>query len=139
VNRRRQEPDVRSQQDTNFDTYRVTILSNHAAEAFAYHATSLLESIILLPLDAIFTRSLARNFLARHPIQELARTTPLMGEIWPLGLRAQMQNLMVPQELQFWGNFLVTMGMQGLMNFGIWAVGTRITLKLGERFGWGNI
>ncbi|KIW71955.1 hypothetical protein PV04_00181 [Phialophora macrospora] len=139
VNRRRLEPDVQSQQDTNFDTYRVTILSNHAAEAFAYHATSLVESIILLPFDAIFTRSLARNFLTRHPNWESAHTAPLMGEIWPLGLRAQMQNLTVTQEMQFWGNFLITMGMQGLMNFAIWAVGTRITLKLGERFGWGNI
>ncbi|OCT45923.1 hypothetical protein CLCR_00420 [Cladophialophora carrionii] len=139
VNRRRQEPDEHSQQDTNFDTYRVTILSNYAAEAFAYHATSLVESIILLPLDIVFMRSLARNFLARHSNQQMANTAPLMGEIWPLGLRAQMQRLSVRQEFQFWGNYLITMSMQGLTNFAIWAAGARITLKLGEKFGWGNI
>jgi hypothetical protein len=129
--------------ETNKDVYRVTILSNHAAEAIAYHATCLLESIILLPFDVMFARSLARNFLARQSSsagQQIASTTtPLTGEVWPLGMRAQMRDLTVPQELQFWGDFLITMGMQGLTNFAIWAVGTQITLRLGERFGWGKI
>ncbi|EXJ65404.1 hypothetical protein A1O7_01745 [Cladophialophora yegresii CBS 114405] len=139
VERRRQEPDEYSQQDTNFDTYRVTILSNHAAEAFAYHATSLVESIILLPLDIIFMRSLARNFLARHSHQQIAHTAPSLGEIWPLGFATRMQELTGLKAFQFWGNYFITMSMQGLMNFAIWAAGTRITLKLGKKFGWGNI
>ncbi len=144
---RRQAAGPRDSANTNTNsksgTYRVTMLSNHAAEALAYHATSLLESIILLPLDVMFTRSLARNFLARHQHHPLVPqlTTPSlsMSGIWPLGLRAQMRELTAPQEMRFWGNFLVTIGVQGLINLGIWAAGVGFTLSLGESFGWGKM
>ena len=141
--RRLLDDDEISVPDPNREVYRVTILSNHAAEAIAYHATSLLESLILLPLDVMFVRSLARNFLLRqsgHGSPPLATdAAPAMGRMWPLGMRAQMRDLSVPLELQFWGNLLITIGMQGLTNFAVWAVGVQVTLRLGERFGWGKV
>lgn len=140
VGRRDRNLDYLSEPDTTVlqvDTYRVTILSNHAAEAFAYHATSLLESIILLPLDVMFTRSLAINFLAGATAQQVDR--PQIGDIWPPSLRVQIRELPVVQTMAFLGNFLVTIGIQGLINLGVWSLGTAVTLRLGERYGWGQI
>ena len=140
VNRRQRERNWNSTQDPDANVYRVTILSNHAASAIAYHAASLIESVVLLPLDVLFLRSLTRNFLANQSeTQYMTQATTLLGGVWPLSMAEQMRDLSIQQELQFWGNYLLTISMQTLANLTIWAVGTRVTLRLGERFGWGCI
>ena len=111
------------------DLYRVTILSNHPAESLAYHAATLLETIILLPLDILFMRSLAWNFLARQ--SSAVRSSSLV-----LG---DLQSTLFPRDLSFWGNIVITLVMQGLVNSAVWVVGTGITLRLGREFGWGKI
>ncbi|KAJ9606286.1 hypothetical protein H2200_009247 [Cladophialophora chaetospira] len=140
VARRARENDQRSERDVGandkVNTYRVTILSNHAAEAFAYHATSLIEALVLLPLDIMFTRSLAANFLARAttPLLTNAEGRPLTSDIWPV-----MGGFTVVQSLHLCGKFFVTVGAQGLINLGVWAMGTAVTLRFGEWFGWGRV
>ncbi|EXJ71039.1 uncharacterized protein A1O5_06032 [Cladophialophora psammophila CBS 110553] len=137
---RRRQQHSRDPHSADESLYRVTILSNHPAEAFAHYMTSIIESVVLLPLDILFLRSVARSFLSRHSgDQQMNRAASLLGDVWPLGSGLGVRDLSMSQRLQFWGNFFLTIGMQGLVNFVIWGVGTRVTLRLGERFGWGNI
>lgn len=120
--------------------YRVSILSNHAAETFTNSAASIVESIVLLPLHILFVRSVARDFLSHLAgDQPTSRTAALLRDVWPLSSGFRVRDLDLPDKALFWGNFFMTIGMQGLVNFAIWATGTRITLRLGERFGWGNV
>ncbi|KIW83087.1 hypothetical protein Z517_02330 [Fonsecaea pedrosoi CBS 271.37] len=136
----RRQSQSRDPGNTDESLYRVTILSNHPAEAFAHYTTSIIESIVLLPLDILFLRSLARGFLSHQSAdQQRATTSSLLGDVWPPTSGMRVRDLSMMQRWQFWGNWALTIGMQGLVNFVIWGIGARITMRLGERFGWGNI
>lgn len=122
------------------DLYRVSMLSNHAAETFANNIAGLAESVILLPLDILVLRSLSREFLSHHPSdQQMMRASSLLSDVWPLSSGFRVRDLGLSERLQFWGNLIITVGMQGLVNFVIWKGSTQLTLRLGDRFGWGNI
>ncbi|KIX97681.1 uncharacterized protein Z520_06459 [Fonsecaea multimorphosa CBS 102226] len=136
----RRQPQSKDTRKADESLYRVTVLSNHPAEAFAHYMTSIIESIVLLPLDIMFLRSLTRGFLTQQSEdQHMARASSLLSDVWPLTSGLGVRDLSMVQRLQFWGNFFLTIGMQGLVNFVIWSVGTQATVSLGERFGWGNI
>jgi hypothetical protein len=134
---RRDEVSRRNRQDpeTQGDTYRATILSNYAAESFVYHTAVLLESVILLPLDVMISRLLATALLAPGAgTGTITNALPFLGGVWSNNPR----NLPHWPSLQIWGNSLLTIGMQGMINFGLWTLGTHISLRLGSKFGWGK-
>ncbi|OAP54993.1 hypothetical protein AYL99_10693 [Fonsecaea erecta] len=136
----RRQTQSRDPRNADESLYRVTVLSNHPAEAFAHYTTSIIESIVLLPLDIMFLRSLARGFVSQNSAGlQMAGASSLLSDVWPLTSGLRLRGISMGQSLQFWGNFFLTIGMQGIVNLVIWGVGTRVTMKLGERFGWGKV
>ncbi|KIX06924.1 uncharacterized protein Z518_04900 [Rhinocladiella mackenziei CBS 650.93] len=117
--------------------YRVTILSNHPAEMFALSLASVVETVVLLPFEILFLRSLAQNHLTHQSRVGMTGADALLADVWPIG--SWVKNFSFAGWCRFMGNWSITIGMQGLINFVIWKASTHLTLRLGRQFGWGNI
>ncbi len=130
--------DVRDEDDT---VYRVTILSNHPAEAFALNVASIVEPILLLPLDILFLRSLVHDFLTQQSTYVVAASArSLLTNVFPPGLSFRAgADLSRSASLQALGNWTITLAMQSLINFLLWKTSTHFILRLGRRFGWGKV
>jgi hypothetical protein len=119
--------------------YRVTTLSNHPADTLALSLASLITSILMLPLEMMLLRSLTRNFLiSRLNDTGSAGRDPSLADIWPLSPRMGLKDLGVLRSVGFWGNWFLSLGIQGVFSLITWTASTHITLRLGRRFGWGK-
>lgn len=115
--------------------HRVTALSNHPSDAMASHVSSLLATAILLPLEALYLRSLATSFLAsarpgaiglRADIRGVGAWFGGEGGIWGMG--------------EYAGTMLLLLGLQGVVSSVVWSFGTGTAIWLGRRaFGWGKL
>lgn len=114
--------------------YRVTRLSNHGAEFLTRSVASLIKSILMLPVDVLFLRSLANWALASEASLGISvGMDARAAELWPLldlsGLRS----------LHFWNTWGLSLGLEALVTLGVWRTTTRIALDLGrELCGWGQ-
>ncbi|KIW17471.1 hypothetical protein PV08_04665 [Exophiala spinifera] len=128
-------------QEEDDGVYRVTILSNHPAEAFALNVASAIEPLLLLPLDILFFRSMVRNFTTQPTSYGLSLSTgSLLTRTLPVvfNFGADEYNgssAMLP----ILGNWVITLATQSIINFTIWKMTTHLILRLGRRFGWGKI
>lgn len=102
--------------------HRVTALSSFAADAFASHAACLITTAVLMPLEALFVRSLARSSLGGSALASNVR--PLFA--WP-GWR-------------YHGTLLAILGLQGLVSSAVWGLGTAVAIGLGKsKYRWGRL
>lgn len=124
--------------------HRVTALSAHLADSLGSHISTHLATLLCLPLEALFVRSLALAFLAA------ARPTAT-AQAAALGLRAGVY----PMEAWFgpgwiaggWrgvgdyvGKMLLCAGLESVVGFGVWQVGAGLTWWIGRRwFRWGRL
>ena len=123
-------------------SHRVTALSNNPADAFASHASSLIASAVLLPLESLCLRSLAHAFLS----QPISRPGAAAAA---LGIRADVRGLGcwfggggeggIKERARYVGIVLLTFGLQGVVSTLVWGLGTGIALSIGRRFGWGQL
>ena len=110
------------QQQIHQPRHRVTALSNFASNAFASHATCLLTSTLLLPLETLFVRSLALAFLGSSSLARDVR--PLFS--WPDG--------------QYTSTLLGLLGLQALVSSVVWGFGTGVAIGLGRmKYQWGRL
>jgi hypothetical protein len=127
-------------QTEDHGVYRVTLLSNHPAETLALSVASLAESILLFPLEMVFLRSLARTFLSHQSgDMGMTRSTVSHAGMWPLSIPHTATGLGLSGWANLLGNWSITIGLQGLINYMVWKTSTRFVLRLGRRFGWGSM
>lgn len=104
--------------------HRVTTLSNLPAEAFASHAACLITTAVLLPLETLFVRSLAKIFLGSSLLGRDVR--PLFewrGWSW-----------------RYTGTMIGLLGLQTFVSSVVWGLGTSVAIGLGRtRYQWGKL
>ena len=123
--------------------HRVSVLSAFPADSFAAHAASILTSFIMLPLSAVYVRSVAQNFLLSPSDRPGARETAswLLADVRSSNLsfsffgardRADLWNLV--------SNMACAFGLQCVVSWGIWGAGTAVAIGLGRSWsGWGRL
>lgn len=131
--------------NNNLPHHRVTALSNYASESFASHAACWLTTAALLPLEALFVRSLARSFLHNNthnhnqPGMQMRLLRPLFSfSLLGGGLGREGGGGGGSGGWRVYcGNLLLLAGMQALVSSALWAAGTAVAVGLGRRrYGW---
>lgn len=120
--------------------YRVTTLSNHPADALARNIASIITPILMLPLETLFLRSLTRTFLiSRSGDNALSERNPPLAHLWPLSPRTSVEEFGVLRSQIFWGNWFLSLGIQGMVSLVTWTCSSYLTLHLGrDWYGWGE-
>lgn len=120
--------------------HRVTLLSNWPVDMLALYGSSIITSIIMMPMDMLLHRLVASTFLAsetaagRSPLEE----TSFTGAIWPVSLRL-FPNISLRSGMILTGNLFATFAMQGLVSTIMWNVNARMMMYVGQRYyGWGK-
>ena len=114
--------------------YRLTRLSTHGAEFLTRSVASLVKSVLMLPMDILFFRSLTNWALASEAgLGSKLGMTARAADLWPLldfsGLKS----------MHFWNAWALSLGLEALITLGVWRTTTRIALDLGiELCGWGQ-
>lgn len=120
--------------------HRVTVLSSHPVDALATRLASLCTTIIFLPLESLYLRSLARTYLSSplplvwSPRSNTRSITDIrgLGEWFGGGSAADMG--------AYIAKMMVVLGMQGAVSMAILRLGSSATLGLGRKwFGWGSL
>ncbi len=118
--------------------HRVTLLSNYPAEVFALHTSTMLTSLIMLPFDIYYHRTLARAFLGSSRIANPAARR-ILNDVWPTSDWLGMNALELRGGYLFFRNIALTFGMQALVSSLVWQGMKRSVLFLGRGHGWGKI
>lgn len=119
--------------------YRVTTLSNHPADTLALSLASLITPILMLPLEMMFLRSLTQSFLvSRLNDSGSAGRDPALADVWPLPPRMSLKDIGALSSPRFWGNWFLSLGIQGVISLITWTASTHFTLHLSHQFGWGK-
>lgn len=108
---------------------RVTWLSVFAANSLAWHASSIIRSVILLPLDAMYYRKLARWFLSIT--DDMGLRTSILGK----------EDVYLAQSIWTWKQsrfLLLSLGVECMIRGAIWQVGCGIARYYGKKFHWGK-
>jgi hypothetical protein len=119
-------------------SYRVTTLSNHPAETLALGTASLLKTVLMLPLDVLFYRTIARNFLLTKQGQEsVPGLQHGLSDIWSSADKGStsVNNF---SWLHFFNSWSLTIGTEAVIRFLVWRGSTALSLQLGREFGWGE-
>lgn len=131
-------------------SHRVTALTAHLADAMGSHISTHLADILFLPLEALFIRSVARNFLS-SPLRSsshLASSSPflapphasavadnLRAEVFPLetwfgaGLRGGRSRMM-----DYAGRLALCAGLEVGLGYVVWQLGAGLVWCLGAKF-----
>lgn len=120
--------------------HRVTLLSNWPVDMLASYGSSLLTSILMLPLDLMLNRLLVKSFLAREiDTGGLSTVTlPFLRDLWPLNTMA-FPGVGVRGGLRLAGSVFATFAVQALLSSVVWDVRTRMMMYVGKRYyGWGK-
>lgn len=122
--------------------HRVTALSAYAADSLASHLAAHIADIILLPLEALFVRSLALAFLSSPRANPAAQAAAarLRGEVFPLGgwfgmgLRGGWRGVG-----DYAGKMVLVLGLEVGINMAVWQACTGFAWVSGRRwFSWGK-
>ena len=123
--------------------HRVTALSNFPASALASHLAYVFTGVVLLPLESLYLRSLARTFLST-PRSERAGAVEAAG--WWLGDVRGLWDFCgggagegVVGRARYVGGLVLLLGLQSVVSAGVWGVGTGVVVGLGRRVGWGRL
>lgn len=108
---------------------RITRVSVFASDSLAWHASTMLTSLVLLPVNAVYYRKLTRWFLG------MTEGLPTTLSIFP---REEMQLV----ESGFgWGQgrmVLLSVGIECLMHGLVWSIGCGVTRYYGRKYHWGQ-
>lgn len=119
---------------TNGEPHRVTILSSHPLDSLASHLASVITTVMFLPLESIFLRSLASSFLASQSTSLALRSDVRR----PLGFwvgGGSMSDI-VP----YLGKLGLAVGLQAAVNASVWGVVTGSVIRIGKAFcNWGSL
>lgn len=128
-----------NEQHSDINKQRVTVLSSYPADALAHHLAAVVSSIIFIPFESFFYRSLARSYLSsqlatvyggRHlgPLSDIRALTGFAGGGCRRDMIAYMSKLALIQWIQT--------GISGV----ILGVCSATAIGIGKRvFKWGNL
>lgn len=112
--------------------HRVTILSLHPVDSLASHLASMITTVIFLPLESLYLRSLASAYLSSRG------SSALLSDVRPLGAWAGGGSIM--DTVAYAGKMSLMLGMQGAVNATVWGILSGGAIRLGKRFcGWGSL
>ncbi|PGH07695.1 hypothetical protein GX51_01704 [Blastomyces parvus] len=127
--------------------HRVTILSSLPVDSLSSHLASLLTSVLFYPLESMYLRNFATQFLtspsllAALPLSAgatTALTLGLSGDVRSIG--AWCGGGSRKDMLAYLAKMGLVVGMEALVSVTVWGMGTAATVMLGTRkFGWGEL
>ncbi|PGH15862.1 hypothetical protein AJ80_05393 [Polytolypa hystricis UAMH7299] len=134
----------RSALERSLPDHRVTILSSHPVDALSSHLASLVTSTLFFPLESLYLRNLAAQFLSPR---YMAAAVPLGVTAATLGLRSDVRGLGPwfggggrADVLAYMGKMALMLGMEAMVSTCVWGIGTAVTILIGKKhFGWGNL
>lgn len=128
---------------THHICHRVTALSTYAADSMATHLAAHIQTILFLPFEALFVRSLASSFLSSPRANPAAQAAAARwrAEVYPLGnwsgmgLRGGWRGVG-----DYVGKMILVTGLEMGFNLVIWQACARVSWQLGRRWHrWGNL
>lgn len=113
--------------------HRVTILSSHPVDSLASHLASMLTTVIFLPLESIYLRSLASSFLSsRDSSSALLSDVRTFGAWGGGGSRTGI--------LTYVGKMALMVSVQAAVNASVWGIISGAAIRIGKKFcGWGSL
>lgn len=111
--------------------YRMTRLTTHATDSLAWHSSAIITSLVMLPIDAMYHRSLASWFISVTGYAGVHPVLP-MGN-WLGGIGGEG-----PSWWRYYRMLLLSLGVECLVRGAVWQVGCRVALSYGRWFGWGQ-
>ena len=109
------------------EIYRVTRLTTHAADSFAWHSSGIMADILMLPLEALYWRVAALWFqqLSGGPHQRFTLSS--------------LDSLQMPlRDWNLWRTVLLSFGIECALRGMLWRVFLSIVLQYERQFEWGR-
>lgn len=122
--------------------HRVTVLSSQPVDSLAYHLAFVVTDIILSPLEALYLRNIARNFLSSSAgVGMTARAANMMGSSTSiLSTTEWFGGGSLPNRLSYAAKILMIWGFETVIGIGVWGGSLWLTTFLGKKkFGWGRL
>lgn len=113
--------------------HRVTILSSHPVDSLASHLASMLTTVIFLPLESLYLRSLASSFLSsRDSSSALLSDVRTFGAWGGGGSRTDI--------FTYVGKMALMVSVQAAVNASVWGIISGAAIRIGKKFcGWGSL
>jgi hypothetical protein len=116
-------------------SHRVTILSSHPVDSLASHLASLVTTVLFIPLESLYLRSLALSYLS----------SPASGN--EFAARGNIRSLSVwaggggrKDTIAYMSKLTLVMGLQSAVSTCVWWLCTKAVRTLGQKaFGWGKL
>ena len=121
--------------------HRVTALSNWPVDVLALHSSTLLTSMLMLPVDILITRMIARNYLINGADvgTHVMGGRLLSGALWPVST-ILFPGITLSTGKTLAESTLVAFAMQGLVGSMVWSLSTRMAIYVGRHcYGWGRL
>ncbi|KAL4890907.1 hypothetical protein BDV59DRAFT_183364 [Aspergillus ambiguus] len=113
--------------------HRVTILSCLPVDSLATHLASLATTVIFLPLESLYLRSLASSYLSSTRNPPVLRSDIIPMHAWAAG--GSRSNV-----LAYMGKLILMVGMHAAVNASLWGIISGSAMRIGRRFcGWGTL
>jgi hypothetical protein len=119
--------------------HRVTSLSNYPADAFARHLSMMLTTMMMLPLESLYLRALARGFLDSPTVRPgaTAAAAGIRMDVRSLGAWFGGPERGLTGRLRYAGVMAMIWGLQAVISAGIWGLATKAVIWIGRStFGW---
>lgn len=119
--------------------YRVTALTLHASDSLGSHVVNALMSLLFLPLESLYVRSVARSFLT---VGSLDRRSWMLGHTYPL------QHWILPGfhdvGWRVFGDYaaklLLCVASEAIISTGVWRLACRYAEWTGRSwYSWGKL
>ncbi|KAI4258312.1 MAG: hypothetical protein LQ352_001250 [Teloschistes flavicans] len=124
--------------DESKPCHRVTNLSSGPADTMAFSVSTMVASIILLPLETLLVRSVATAYLTTSGPSS-ASCYWLREEIYPTGSWFGM-GLRGGRAMDYARKMVLCFGMEMVLGYGVWQIGAGVTWWIGKWFfNWGKL
>ncbi|OJD18727.1 hypothetical protein AJ78_01264 [Emergomyces pasteurianus Ep9510] len=127
--------------------HRVTILSSLPVDSLSSHLASLITSIIFYPLESMYLRNFAMQFLTSPSLLAALPLGAGSATAMTLGLRSDVRSVGAwcgggsrRDMFAYLAKMGLVVGMEALVSLAVWGMGTAATVIVGmRRFGWGDL
>ena len=131
---------VTHQQVQGNPSHRVTALSLAPARMLTLRVSRVVVTVLKLPLESMFLRSLALGYLAASP--DLAQSAWLRSQIYPVGslFQPRLGFSSWHSALDYTGKIFLCLGVDFILDLELWRVMSALVRWFGKRtFSWGNL
>ncbi|KAL2370040.1 hypothetical protein RJZ57_005524 [Blastomyces gilchristii] len=127
--------------------HRVTILSSLPVDSLSSHLASLLTSVLFYPLESMYLRNFAIQFLTSPSLLAALPLTAGASTALTLGLSGDVRSICAwcgggsrKDMIAYLAKMGLVVGTEALVSVAVWGMGTAATVMLGTRkFGWGEL